>query len=1245
MNIVPELNLNKHPNVVKDNSIIDAENIMLSVDGAVLQNEPLLESNNVINDYLLENYEGDVNIIYILPCNNELLLFIKPNDENNTLHILRFEEKSNRCKVVLKNLEYNRGKLLGTFTYNKDNLIIAISEYFEDDSKNIPLKTLNLGKFEDTINSNTDFHSLTPKVKIPTVVTKYINGNAYKGWYYIFVRYKITKDDYTQWYNTNQSVIIGSYQERTLLEYFVSKNFDGDSGLKTDISSNNNINVSDSTDIANISFTTIISNLSNDTYAYYQLGFVCVSKDYTKSFISNDIEINDKQFNFTTTNIKEYNINDLIKTYYNYYNVKALDVVNNRLYIGNYRESNINSIISNVSLTGKLKTIIKDSEEIKTPIDIKRTFNIKGDGKYLLDRTVNSIRIKVATKGLQSIWVSAINTYDFIVNLFSDINIKSPLFIPFESTESTNFEYIKDINDEAIESIKKSVKLEDLFYVPKIDVNIIDGIDYSGYYIFDGYATYTKHEGRQYTISYEGQNYRIVNSDHYDNSLIYKETYIYDPRSIINKPISVLPNSYYNFFIHFVDEYGEISNGTHISNIKLIDDAGEDIVYENTLFKTPDINIDKTITLTIKLDKLPANIEGYFISYEQFEPTIIYKSYATINGKTIKVYDEKFNYDDSINFKFNKIKVYNTTNTEQNLNKKFEKGELIGDYDVLTKKLNVADSAGNILEETHLELTINSNINIKEAIIYLYNEDTDSIYKNKNKILVPCTDVIYDTNEHEINTKNAFRSANSCLYYPNKVYFDEATKTYMNQGATMVSIGVEPKPFYVYSFDDYFEIPNEFIEYKNEPQQIFFPNHNEAGKETFVVGSIVDIKNTVDLFNQPYTPIYALYPKKLFWNHPDNIQTNVFSQTFRRSNVIQDESYTNSWRKFEIEQYRNINENKGKIIKLISIGKYFIVHTEHSMFLFNGTDTIKSEEGNISLASVDIMNLSYQEILTSKLGYAGINKEYHGIIGTFGYIYYSEDDNAIYRYDQNKLEIIDSGITNYIKGIEDIEFGDDKERNRLLIQIKCNNNYYILSYNYLLNRFISFHHFRIKDNSIDLLINKPLSFYSTKNTIYINYNTNDINHNIINTFSNEYFADASISIIHTNKYELMKYLDFIVYKINKIDKSKSIDKYPVEGKDEHYASDAIEIYSEHCNTGYLEFNTSENLNSPNNYMTPYWRFGNWHFNAIRNKINDDIPDDEKSRVFGNWFVVKFYFDTNQKVEIESLEFNTSIAEI
>ena len=263
MNIIPELNLNKHPNVIKDNSIVYAENIMLSDDGGVLQNEPVCGINDDIYAILSDEYENGVNVIYALPCNTEILFFIRPNNERNVLEILRYNEKLKESKIILDNFEYNEGKLLGTFTYNKDNLIIAISEYFEDNSKSIPLKVLNLGKFEDNIGViNNDLHSIQPKVTIPTVYSYYDSGLSYKGWYYIFIRYKLDNDNYTQWYNTNESIFVDNYDEINIVDYYLSDKIkENETTIGDGKTRQASVLLSSNGDISNITFKCELSNL------------------------------------------------------------------------------------------------------------------------------------------------------------------------------------------------------------------------------------------------------------------------------------------------------------------------------------------------------------------------------------------------------------------------------------------------------------------------------------------------------------------------------------------------------------------------------------------------------------------------------------------------------------------------------------------------------------------------------------------------------------------------------------------------------------------------------------------------------------------------------------------------------------------------------------------------------------------------------------------------------------------------
>lgn len=1290
MNIISKLNLNKHPNVIENNSIIHAENIMLSEDGAVLQNEPICEINEIIKDIILEKYENNqINIIYSLPCNDEILFFIRKDSSDNTLDILRYNEKTNTAKIVLDNFEYSDGKLIGTFTYNKGELIISISEYFEDDSNAIPLRVLNLKTIDDDLQINADIHSIQPKVIIPTITHTYEQGLSYKGWYYIFIRYKIDTNNYTQWYNTNETVFIDTYETINILNYFVPKETTEGDEIGDGIVRRNTLTVSNESDISNLTFNLELTNLDN-RYNNYQLGFICATKTNLKAFKTLDRNILDNAFLFSNKVVDNYNNFDLIKTYYNYFNIKSLDNINNRLYIANYTENNKEDTINtdDIVLTIKEKITNIGSDDSNST-KVSKVTNFLGKFKQ------SSFVAEAVIYEIDGEDVAFMDATQFIYTYGLFGSASSAILLGYKKTDKINFVYDFFTSTDSITDLAENIlyePIEKAFYHKSINS---DGT----ITITKTHTVYGTNPAGISTINGEkvkGQTVMVNMLYDWEPQVKIFSKGVSDSIDVINS-ISIAPESYYNLFIHFVNEYGEITNGFPIYNFNVQLDAINNYIEYNSstgFIYVKSIN-DSKLLLDIKLNNIPENYIGYFVSCEEFEKTIIYKGICKKDKSSntkLYFYSDELLFADSINLNFDRIKIFNSTVEDENsdsdnielLNKLYEKSNNFIEYNILDKKVNAPDSLNNILQSASLEITTETTISFDDSdeslyeIAYLYKSTVNDLYKNDNKKLIPVSPIIYDTTKSaEVNIKNTFLSNFHAIIF-NTVYFNYANFTYQDLNGN-----ISLKPFYIHKFKDYFEVPFESSQIYNKPAIVYFPRlgvgangsyevDTDTGvitstingyKQSYVVGSILESKNTVDLFKERQNNIYENHPKPLAWKNPNNDFNDLFPKTIRRSNVLQDESNTNNWRKFETDEYRNINENKGNIIKLIGIGKYFIVHTEHSMFLFNGTDTIKSDEGGISLASVDIMNLNYQEVTTSKLGYAGIQREHHGIVGAFGYIFYDKDSNILYRYDNDKLTVIDSEIKNFINAYKDydVEFGDDKKRNRLFIVFKGWGTYaftgVILSYNYLTNSFISLHNENTFSISVGANVYKlnNIKFFTTKCNSYIVASTYredigtgkpifDLEEKIFN-FSNSVYSKSNISIIYNNNYEIMKYLDCIIYKVNKIDISTSTDFLPVEGKYIHYAADSLQIYSEHCDTGVINIDTSKNLNSPDNYMTPYWRFGNWHFNAIRNKVtNNDLVADEKSRIFGNWFVVKFNFNTNQKVEIESLECKTSIAE-
>lgn len=1359
MKVLPKLNLNKHPEEVENGSLINAANIIVSKDNAVLQTEPTLINSDV--DSQLKNLIGDIqyNVLYCIPCNEELVLFINKLSNSHILWIYRYNEKENQTKYCTS-INYHGGNIIGAFTYNFNNLIIAFSEYFEDNTENIPLRTINLGNFKTGITNednkqlaNTSFHSICPEVKIPTVKTNYIYNSTYKGWYFIFIRYKISNNTYTQWFNTNEIVLVDMAEEQYIEKYSLAytNNYDTSEKLiKENAYSTATISdkVSNDKDISNVSIECNVSNL-DIRYSQYQLGFIVFSKSYTKAYRSGDININNTLFSVIKNNIIEDSSKELINTYINYYNVKTLVNNSNRLYIGNYNEFNF---------------------EKPTDINLNFTFNCSKPHKAPSDNDENKYYNGTVTRNIWCIYdeIKYEIPADIVIvnnviagiecNLFNLKYFNATVGHSYKNFENLAHFGITDPNAEV--TIKYTNSREQIIYyttnisnigysplivehdtlVPRFFIKNYGNLGV-GQYVDNLYIVKYKGNDIKYgenpnvvedlhpTVSYSSIVFHVPDisdltesdtpnnpdnpggsenpSDNINNSSNINSVYIIDCTNI-------LPDETYAFYFHLINKYGEVSRGYDLNLIgnvnanNYVNSNGESNFINNPVVKTNNIGNCLITVPTPNYNYYGGKIElvvnfwinreqynklkdfGWFISYEKLEKKNVYKGFIksqntshpifggvrpsndsnnsdTANAQTnsYDFYSDCINYEDNLKLNFNKVKVIpalpfkSEKNTDFNKTVFFDGSGEASIYNITTKNLFVADSFNNANNTSFIQLKTNEKIVTSTGFNIAYLQDTNAgKYESVNKTLIPCTSIKYIISTGQqisdvVNTNTSFNSTIHCLAF-NDVMYNNIQNAFSKQPKFFGTLDVSVKnilaAFINYKFNDYIDIPVECLRFNNKPVVKFFPvgglDTTDENKKSFVRGFIVEAKDTIDLFQMPYMTIGDCYSKPLdYYNKNDNVVVS-FPKTIRRSNPYQDESNTNKWRQFELEQYKNINENKGDIIKLISIGYYFIAHTQHSMFLFNGTDTINAEENNIQLKSVDIWNINYKEITTSDLGYAGIQKEYSGIIGEFGYIFYDSDAKHFYRYDNGQIEVIDNNIINFIKKLEgyNVHFVNDKHRDRLIITLFKNlENDIVLSYNYKINSFVSEHlytfyrGFNTKENTY--ILSKTVSGY---------YDT----HNNILQYSNNNFNKASVHIMINTEYFSMKYLEYLIYKLHTITPKLINDYSPVENQSSYYAGDRIKVYSEFCNTGSLNItfeNPEDNINNFMDYAKPYWRYGNWHFNALRNKlidaINGNAKADECSRIFGNWFVVNIVIEQDKQVEIESIDCKFENAEL
>jgi len=1271
MIIIPELNLNKYPKDVKNGSLVNAVNMQIAKDSFLLTNE-----NSIVENIELQNELSDAigidaekfNIVYAIPCNKEIIFFIQDKNNTNELILTRYNEDENSA-IKGPTIDYSGGKFDGTFTYNQGELIISFSEY--DGEINQPLRIINLKDFNNTPNIPKYIQSCVPEVKIPNIEHKYINGSAKKGWYYIFIRYKISNNNYTQWYYTNKSVFIDSYSNKNILDYYLNGSegyADGsdeskDIALRTTISKN----ISDTTDIAKISATLYINNLDIN-YIGYQLGFVIVNKTTTESYKTNDIDSELLIYTINHKALSEYNTIDLITNYINYYNVKTLSSYNNTLYIANYIENsnykNIINTINNIKLTINCElydasraneTIITDKCRFKYWYSYFSfdTGNYRGERVvngyynsiygYCVPCIINKIKGFHQESYITTNWVNlSENDTLTITNGVDEISGKAKelYFCPnYKFTNTSAWIYKNDIYDYR----DNAIVITD---VTNIRISVINGKAKDNNYELDVYNYIAL------DIQYDVDGTIVTN----------------DPTITILNTCSFGKNEYYNFYIHFVDKYGNATDGF---NIKYFDiNYAEESLIDSTnsiynyllclLLKTP--NVDSTIYFN--LETLPNGYVGYFVSYEKFESYIKYKGIiikedVSINDKdVIKFYSDAIDVNDNITLDFNKIKILKD-NSERL---------------ITNKTLLVADSFDNINKPTNIRLNfISDDLEFTDIVnyngtnspkclkCYLINTDIkNKLYVKDNKTLIPCSNICYETkvkvtpNTHFDSTVGAFINPNDTYYNDSKFAFYKDFKLFLhlsNQDVTVDAHKPYINPYYYITYEDQLAIPTESYKFNNTPKIVVFPvyglNTTENTAKGFATGAITEIRDTIDLFSQPQVAEFELHPKTFTEYRNDKQYTTIFNKTIRRSNPIQDESYNLAWRFFNTNEYKNIIENKGDIIKLTTLGNTMLIHTQHSMFQFNADATLQLSENadKVNIANVDIWNLQYKEVYTSKLGFGGLQKLEHAIQGQFGYVFYDADGKRFFRYDGGKLKQIDTNINNYIRNLPkdtNVNLALDEYRNRILINFNNKNFNNWLSYNYLYDIFVSKH-----DNLCNI-------GYNTKNNLYLITDNDNIKlYKFDNNNYNDYkFSTTSeASILFNIDYERIKFIEYITYKINKILNIDNPNNYTV---DNYYSGDKIQIYNNECNTKLLDIyieNPKETINRTKDYTKPYRDLGVWNFSPLRNDIKGYINFNNYSntmtRIYGDYFIVRFVFNNetvnNNCIELENIhvELNNS----
>lgn len=1368
MNIVPQLNLNKHPRTCAPNSLVDCRNMMFDVEKGVMSNEndiyskfSIVDLNNIISGN--GEYEEYVDkIIYILGYDCGFIIFAR-DVNGDWMYLFNYDEIEDELNLVYSaSYSYNNGSIVGTHFKNRNGeLIIAYSEF--DGDYYSPIKTIN-------INNPTDdkYNTLCPEVIIPKVNFKFYKSKWYKGENTFFIRFKINEYDYTQWFPLHISIITSAEEIRLINDFrFYTLENPGDKNLKlSDHKLSNSVIVDKENDFADYSIKLTIDNIQY--YEFYQIGVITSTVDGNKAFKSFDISSSELIWILNIQNVETYYAQELITSYYNYYDVKELVNFKNKLYISNFKEKydNLQDFVDkNITLSVNKRerdnldydannTNVSDFQLKLMKLEYDRVYKIINKEQYLDIKYLHYIQVchpdaksftdNLGDKWMPISWISQISNSKWeeeipnankvisIDNNSKTVRLNRGLndIYDFENTDVRLkkiglwlWTYAPDegstLNSYSKEDIPinlGSIKLKDIYLakdnndILRIYINInytanisstrhsyngkvfdkqnplnYRGVDYiqieilgknyeistmnlSAYNGDTGYSSYKR------IIDYEGFN-GIINAINYPQIVpTESEKDIYDK--------SLIPEGVYNIFIHFVDKYGIVTDGFKVSDyfvnndspFTLVNQFGE-ILQDARLVDPKNLFIkierddlyENIYELVVKNLSLPKGYVGWFLSYEEYQTNKLYTVYCKSIGQ-----------DTETNFKIfnlycNEL-IYNN-NIPLNISKM---RRLLDDTEIdVSNSIKVL--SGLEYENVGYSCCLRPEKYYDLYDGYWYNVYSDNIYyQSKYKTLIPISQISYENNITNDNEKiingnyNGVFTVLSVCAIKMPVVYNEADFSLRNLFATGetyrqgVSDGYTEYNF-LGQFLGYIDSDNVFLpkdidtneilmtvittictdhfdELKNiniEPKIIIYPiaEDGESLKDDISLlgmakGVYTDYKDYVDLYRYKYHKINESYPKK-YINYDKDIQL-WFNKTIRRSNVISDESLENSWRKFDAEQYINIKENKGNIVKITSVVNTLIIHTEGSVFQFDYNDRLASNGDVVQVEQKDIFDTRYIELFNSELGLGGLKEKSSCISGDFGYIWYCEDSKCFYSLSEKGPKDISTTINGWLNrvDIKNIHFGDDKYRKRLLIKFDVNDVTSYLSFNYATSTFVSLHDY-INDTE------NVVSFANTKNSIYLITDTF-----ICKFHSNTYVSKFKLSIINNVNFDDVKFIEYIQYIITKIQSNSDniidIDylSNPVMGDDGNlipYSGDELVISSEETITDIIDLKTTNETNKQHiSIDKPYYELGKWNFNKI--------VDKRKNRMFGKYFISSFKFDRSNidddnkydKIEFESI---------
>ena len=1268
-------------------------------DNAIYSQIALLRSYIIKEQAKIDSYEeyltnvddiSEYDIVGIIPYNTEFYIFLyKPQSENGGIVIpadsliCKYDEKSG-FTICPCNWNYSGGIITGQCFVNLNgDTLLNICEYKDDNSILVPIKTINLNDASKT--DDETLYTQVPRINFITLsFIEYYNKVIPNGVYQFFIRYKINKNFYTNWFPASKELFAGTkkvvHTPQGPLQY-----------IDTSIDSCKSFHFT-----VNKLF---YNNALN--YSSFQIGFILSHNDtiYARSWKEFDFGVDDIYFDYDTEYIEELDLTDILDNTYGLFNVKNLTTFKNKLYISNYIETDFNPDLTDeidVDITIKSKTsvelvdyyynypittIVEDGVKYITTIDNKTIaeiirYNLNSLKSYFEHDTTIQGR-SVSYKGVTlSVTRTEGLTYPHHNKFYLHIGPSGAITEYPSDNISELFEYI----------------------VAEYDNVATNGNFYSSTGVISFPVSLVVIYGTREVV--------------YDLSFSINPSNISEQHKELSEDMcTLMPGQEYEFYIHFVKDTGEYTNGYYIDTkcVEITSVNYSTLINDHPVFY-PSFTFNKT---------LPKGYVACFISMRHTKNYIseIFNIKTDVDDGLVShsIIGDNLDLDTRQYNDISGLRVINPFGTDvPAIYKASYDNTMIRYFGASGKVLldsNITQQ-GTACENAFIKFPYNSNskyASLTKITPYILYDTVDyeyDNYKDLNLLSYVCTvykpydnlDIYVSGNTDVYKKGSTFASGDNVL--------EEITdKTEWDDFSTIDINDIHAYTIYSNFNLHYLNLVEDDSVVNLIPQIVTknFPDPNNPNKE------IPDRRLLTLLQSITLSEVYELksmykdYTRKLYQVYNEN-NTITFDNTIRSSSLNGDESKINIF-KFKATDYYNVPTDKGIIINLVAIGDAIIVHTQDSMYKFSGANSLSAAGGEeVAVKEGEPFDTGIQEIFGSEFGFAGLQYKHQHAITENGYIFFDWDAKMLYLYSgQGQIVPISDAIEKLLNRgtLLDVIFANDFYNDRIFVQLLYEDAFATLSFNVKAKSFVSLHDFTFTNS----FHTKTKCYFLKQNKIYVVTDTDDRFYSDLNDSDNLYpYLDSYhynaqgivwdsqskcsiVDVIFNQDYENVKTLNSIDWICNLINSFSNVDnniKFKLVAE-EHltpYAGGFLRIYTDSTCTdltniqdvsnkyALANYNDSmqlleeqrniyptidRNRVSTNSYKLPRYNLGKWNFNYFRNILNIHDPNtvpgdpthsfdtpsvsDNRSLIYGKYIIVRFVFNDKDNFKLEDVDFN------